>query len=153
MPLSLSTTGPVTAVSAGTSHTAVILADGSLWTWGRNDTQQLGLDQTAPTVSLPAQVPAVTQAAAVGTGTYQTVCLLSDDTLFSWGPQAMGLLGGGAVETLAEVPKAEVAAPAEATQVTFQEETAAWVPLAILAGSAILLVLAGCLSRKERVGV
>ncbi len=147
LPLSLSTTGPVTAVSAGTSHTAVILADGSLWTWGRNDTQQLGLDQTAPTVSLPAQVPAVTQAAAVGTGTYQTVCLLSDDTLFSWGPQAMGLLGGGAVETLAEVPKAE------ATQVTFQEETAAWVPLAILAGSAILLVLAGCLSRKERVGV
>ena len=62
-------------------------------------------------------------------------------------------LGGGAVETLAEVPKAEAAAPAEATQVTFQEETAAWVPLAILAGSAILLVLAGCLSRKERVGV
>ena len=153
LPLSLSTTGPVTAVSAGTSHTAVILADGSLWTWGRNDTQQLGLDQTAPTVSLPAQVPAVTQAAAVGTGTYQTVCLLSDDTLFSWGPQAMGLLGGGAVETLAEVPKAEAAAPAEATQVTFQEETSAWVPLAILAGSAILLVLAGCLSRKERVGV
>lgn len=153
LPLSLSTTGPVTAVSAGTSHTAVILADGSLWTWGRNDTQQLGLDQTAPTVSLPAQVPAVTQAAAVGTGTYQTVCLLSDDTLFSWGPQAMGLLGGGAVETLAEVPKAEAAAPAEATQVTFQEETAAWVPLAILAGSTILLVLAGCLSRKERVGV
>ena len=37
LPLSLSTTGPVTAVSAGTSHTAVILADGSLWTWGRND--------------------------------------------------------------------------------------------------------------------
>lgn len=34
LPLSLSTTGPVTAVSAGTSHTAVILADGSLWTWG-----------------------------------------------------------------------------------------------------------------------
>ena len=62
-------------------------------------------------------------------------------------------LGGGAVETLAEVPKAEAAAPAEATQVTFQEETAAWVPLAILAGSTILLVLAGCLSRKERVGV
>ena len=153
LPLSLSTTGPVTAVSAGTSHTAVILADGSLWTWGRNDTQQLGLDQTAPTVSLPAQVPAVTQAAAVGTGTYQTVCLLSDDTLFSWGPQAMGLLGGGAVETLAEVPKAEAAAPAEATQVTFQEETAAWVPLAILAGTTILLVLAGCLSRKERVGI
>ena len=29
LPLSLSTTGPVTAVSAGTSHTAVILADGS----------------------------------------------------------------------------------------------------------------------------
>ena len=137
----------------GCGVTAVILADGSLWTWGRNDTQQLGLDQTAPTVSLPAQVPAVTQAAAVGTGTYQTVCLLSDDTLFSWGPHAMGLLGGGAVETLAEVPKAEAAAPAEATQVTFQEETAAWVPLAILAGSAILLVLAGCLSRKERVGV
>ena len=27
------------------------------------------------------------------------------------------------------------------------------IPLAILAGSAILLVLAGCLSRKERVGV
>ena len=131
----------------------MILADGSLWTWGRNDTQQLGLDQTAPTVSLPAQVPTVTQAAAVGTGTYQTVCLLSDDTLFSWGPQAMGLLGGGAVETLAEVPKAEAAAPAEATQVTFQEETAAWAPLAILAGSTILLVLAGCLSRKERVGV
>lgn len=156
----------VTAVSAGDYHVAALRADGSLWTWGDNLYGQLGdgtlesrsapakvLDQTAPTVSLPAQVPAVTQAAAVGTGTYQTVCLLSDDTLFSWGPQAMGLLGGGAVETLAEVPKAEAAAPAEATQVTFQEETAAWVPLAILAGSAILLVLAGCLSRKERVGV
>ena len=93
----------------------------------------------------------MTQAAAVGTGTYQTVCLLSDDTLFSWGPQAMGLLGGGAVETLAEVPKQRPPLP-QRPQVTFQEETAAWVPWPFWRA------LRSCwfwraASRKERVGV
>ena len=66
--------------------------------------------------------------------------------------------GGGSTsaapaESTSTAASTEAAAPAEATQVTFQEETAAWVPLAILAGSTILLVLAGCLSRKERVGI
>lgn len=152
LPLSLSTTGPVTAVSAGTSHTAVILADGSLWTWGRNDTQQLGLDQTAPTVSLPAQVPAVTQAAAVGTGTYQTVCLLSDDTLLSWGPQAMACWaaapwnpGGG--------PESRSRRSRRGHTGHLPGGDCGLGPPGHSAGSAILLVLAGCLSRKERVGV
>ncbi|MFR4757485.1 MAG: hypothetical protein ACLT9P_04720 [Evtepia gabavorous] len=152
LPLSLSTTGPVTAVSAGTSHTAVILAGGPSGLGGGTTPSSWVWTRAAPTVSLPAQVPAVTQAAAVGTGTYQTVCLLSDDTLFSGTPghgpagrRRRGNPGGG--------PESEAAAPAGGHTGHLQEETAAWVPLAILAGSAILLVLAGCLSRKERVGV
>lgn len=136
--------GPIAQISAGTSHSAVILSDGRLLAWGRNHSNQLG-QPGAEALAGPSPVSGVTGAAAVATGTYHTACLLADGTLLAWGPQS--LLGGGAVEAMAPL-----AVPAEATQVLFHAGTPSYkLPLSVLLGSAALMLLAGLLTGNRRV--
>ena len=42
MPAAVSLPAAVSNVTVGAGHTAAILSDGTLWTWGRNDAMQLG---------------------------------------------------------------------------------------------------------------
>ncbi len=132
--------GAATAVFAGTGHTVALLADGTLWTWGRNDHGQLGLEGAAATVPQPTQVPQVTGVAAVAAGTYHTACLLDDGTLLTWGAPA--LLGSG-TEAWAEGEEAAAA------QVSLEEGTS-WVPLIALGGSLVILVSVGLATRPRR---
>ena len=143
LPVPVDLPAAVRTVSAGTGHTAALLADGTLWTWGRNDRQQLGLDRQETTVPQPAQVATGDKVRSVSAGTYQTVCLLADGTLQTWGSQFIALPGEGeAQEALAPV---QVVPEGDGGPV--------WVPWVILGSSAVLLAAAGCRGRKERVGV
>lgn len=143
-PVEVMLPGPVAAVSAGTGTTAALLTDGTLWTWGRNESGQLGLTQAGMSVSRPAQVSGVTQIAAVSTGAYQTLCVQADGTLLSWGKPALGQMNGGKKGT----------APSEALEaepMTFSSQGSAWGPWVILLGSALLMILVGMgLHRKQR---
>jgi alpha-tubulin suppressor-like RCC1 family protein len=76
------------------SHSAGIRADGTLWTWGRNDFGQLG-DGTTTNRSRPVQVGGETNWASVACGQYHTVALRTDGTLWSWGDNEYGGLGDG----------------------------------------------------------
>lgn len=133
---------PATAISAGASHTAAVLADGSLWTWGRNASRQLGQGDAAAT-PLPSPVPQAAGVVAVSTGTYHTVCLQTDGALITWGPK--NLSGGGAAEAMAGTASA-----AAATQAVFPTGGPPWTPLAVLAGSTALMLLLGLLFRNRR---
>lgn len=76
-------TGSWTAVSAGASHSAAIKTNGTLWTWGSNDSGRLGLGDTTNRSS-PVQV-GTSSWAAVSAGAAHTLGIKSDGTLAAWG--------------------------------------------------------------------
>ena len=83
------------AVAAGDNHTCGILADGSVWCWGSDDSGQLGDGMTANSV-VPKKITALPQSAkSIAAGTVNTCAILKDATLWCWGSNANGNLGVG----------------------------------------------------------
>ena len=82
-----------TAIACGRVHTAVLLADGTVRTFGLNSNGQLGVNDTASRLT-PVQVWGISSSAvAVACGYYHTLVLLADGTVRSFGNSAFGALG------------------------------------------------------------
>ena len=81
-------------VATGSSHTAAIKTDGTLWNWGNNQSGQLG-DNTLSAKSSPIQtVAGGTNWKQVSCGTTHTAAIKTDGTLWLWGVNATsGALG------------------------------------------------------------
>jgi alpha-tubulin suppressor-like RCC1 family protein len=79
-------TAAVLGVAASDEHSLAVLADGTVWGWGRNTSQQLGFyepwEQTAPS---PVRVPGVAGATMVAAGDGFSLALLTDGTVWNWG--------------------------------------------------------------------
>ncbi|MCZ6688290.1 MAG: hypothetical protein O7H41_01680 [Planctomycetota bacterium] len=93
----------VTGVAAGIYHTAALLGDGTVRSWGHNSSGQLG-DGTIAHSLVPVQVvdrsdPTgfLTSVSAVAVGWHQTVALLGDGTVRAWGYNYYGVLGDGTI--------------------------------------------------------
>jgi len=90
----LSYGGGVGKVAAGHYHTAVILADGTVQTFGQNNTSQLGINVSGGTRQTPVQVFGISSSAvAVAGGRYHTAVLLADGTVRTFGQNFGGNLG------------------------------------------------------------
>ena len=93
---------PVTTFAGGTNwkqvacggyYTAAIKTDGTLWTWGNNDSGQLG-DNTITTRSTPVTTFAGgTNWKQVACGFFHTTAIKTDGTLWTWGRNSYGQLG------------------------------------------------------------
>lgn len=91
-------------VAAGIGHSLALTADGNVYSWGSDDTGQLGLARTlnrlaGRLVDLPAG--AVVKAMAAGRG--HSLALTSDGSVYSWGQNNYGQLGDGTT-TLRSTP-------------------------------------------------
>jgi alpha-tubulin suppressor-like RCC1 family protein len=80
-------------VSSGYAHMAAIKTDGSLWTWGRNNIGQIGINNTANR-----SIPVTTFAGgndwkSVTCGEYHTAAIKTDGSLWTWGFGDFGRLG------------------------------------------------------------
>jgi alpha-tubulin suppressor-like RCC1 family protein len=82
-------------VAAGSTHSAAIHPDGTLWTWGGNFSGGLG-DGTTTTRGIPAQVGTANNWQSVAAGTFYTLAIRTDGTLWGWGNNGSGQLGSGA---------------------------------------------------------
>ena len=80
-------------LSTGAAFGATV-TPASSWAWGANGSGQLG-DGTTVDKSIPTQVGATTDWAAVSVGGWHTIALKTDGTLWAWGGNAYGKLGDG----------------------------------------------------------
>jgi alpha-tubulin suppressor-like RCC1 family protein len=101
---------PVTSVQTAWENSGVLLADGTYWDWGYNTTGQLGDGSTAPSalpvqVNLPAAVNTVSEGGSVAQNG-QTIAVLSNGSVYTWGNDARGQLGIGYHERQQTVPVA-----------------------------------------------
>jgi hypothetical protein len=90
----------VSAISGGYYHTAALKSDGTVWTWGRNNYGQLGNNSytdssTAVEVVGQDGSGTLSDIKAIAGGSYHTVALKSDGTVWAWGRNASGQLGNG----------------------------------------------------------
>jgi len=97
----LAEVGRVTSMSCGVEHSAVVLEDGSLYTFGRNDCGQLGIDDFSKQLSsTPIRVAdglsklRSLRCEAVACGYYFTV-VIANGTLHAFGANDFGQLGVG----------------------------------------------------------
>jgi alpha-tubulin suppressor-like RCC1 family protein len=80
-------------VAGGSERTAAIKTDGTLWTWGNNNSAQLG-DNTQTDRSIPVTTFAGgTNWKQVSCGNEHTAAIKTDGTLWTWGVNGNGRLG------------------------------------------------------------
>jgi alpha-tubulin suppressor-like RCC1 family protein len=82
------------SVLAGYAFTVATKTDGTLWSWGLNNSGQLGLGNQSK-YSSPKQVGSLTNWLNVAGAGYTTLAVKTDGTLWSWGGNTDGQLGLG----------------------------------------------------------
>jgi hypothetical protein len=107
----LGTGRTATAIACGSYHTAVILDNGTVKVWGRNNYGQLGQGNTTTlgdnSNEMGDNLSAVSlgsgrTATAIACGYYHTVVILDNGTVKVWGRNNYGQLGQGSTTTLGD---------------------------------------------------
>jgi len=80
-------------VAVGEDHMAAIKPNGSLWTWGRNQSGQLGTGNNIDRSSPQTTVAGGTDWKQVSCGNINTAAVKTDGTLWTWGDNFYGQLG------------------------------------------------------------
>jgi alpha-tubulin suppressor-like RCC1 family protein len=84
----------IIAITAGSSYSVALRADGTVWAWGANNAGQLG-DGTTEGRRAPVLVTGLTRVSAIAARGTHTLALIADGTVRSWGSNGKGELGNG----------------------------------------------------------
>jgi alpha-tubulin suppressor-like RCC1 family protein len=82
-------------VAGGASYTTAVKTDGTLWTWGINDSGQLGTGNTVSRSSPTTPTGGGTNWKQVAGGSNHAAAVKTDGTLWAWGNNGSGRLGDG----------------------------------------------------------
>ncbi|KFE63735.1 MopE-related protein [Hyalangium minutum] len=82
------------AIAAGNSHSLALRLDGSVWTWGLNNSGQLG-HGTQTNSSTPLRVAGLPAIKAIAAGNSHSLALGVDGRVWAWGMNSFGQLGDG----------------------------------------------------------
>ena len=80
-------------VACGDEHTAAIKTDGTLWTWGNGSLAQLGINGNTNRSTPVTTFAGGTNWKQVACGSNHTAAIKTDGTLWTWGNNAVGMLG------------------------------------------------------------
>lgn len=86
------------AVSAGSSHSLGLRSDGTLWGWGSNGASTLGLGADVWGSVTPTQIGTDSDWVAIAAGSYHSLALKSNGTLWGWGLNSWGEVGTGSTD-------------------------------------------------------
>jgi alpha-tubulin suppressor-like RCC1 family protein len=81
------------SIAGGLGHTIALKTDGSLWSWGRNDSGQLGVNNTTFRSTPVTTLLGGTNWKSIAGGLTHTIALKTDGSLWSWGGNGNGQLG------------------------------------------------------------
>ena len=84
----------VTAIAGGWGHSLTLKNDGTVWTWGYNESGQLGNGTNDDSI-VPVQVLGLTGITAIAEGWGHSLSLKDDGTVWTWGHNESGQLGNG----------------------------------------------------------
>lgn len=98
----------VIGMAGGLEHSAILLADGTVWTTGDDTYGQLGVGGTAVDSQIPVQVTGLANVKAVAAGDHHCAVLLADGTLRTWGRNHHGQCGFSSATTAYFTPQAPV---------------------------------------------
>ena len=103
-PVQVSGLTDVTAIAAGGTHSVALKTDGTVWSWGNNDSGQLGDTTSGTDRTSPVQVSGLTDITAIAAGGSHSMALKSDGTVWCWGDNSSGQLGDNNDPTDSNVP-------------------------------------------------
>ena len=86
----------VSYVSAGAFSVYTIRGDGTAWAWGDNSFGQLGTGSKQPESTAPHELARLRDVVAIAGGSADAYALLKNGTVWAWGDNSLGQLGGGA---------------------------------------------------------
>jgi alpha-tubulin suppressor-like RCC1 family protein len=98
------TPGQVTGLPAGVkayrawgadTHTAVLMADGTVWAFGSNQAGQLGIGSFTTQSLVPVQVQGLGDVVVLTARDFHNQAILTDGSVWSWGSGLSGELGDG----------------------------------------------------------
>ncbi len=84
----------VKGIAAGAFTAYAIVAGGKAWSWGDNSFGQLGTGSSAVVSTAPREIVGLSDVVAIRAGTSDAYALLSDGTVWVWGDNSLGQLGG-----------------------------------------------------------
>lgn len=88
----------ITQVAAGAAHSLALAKDGSVWSWGANDSGQLG-DESKLNRNVPEMIKHLQEVQALASGHSHNLALKKDGTVWAWGLNESGQVGVGSFET------------------------------------------------------
>jgi len=118
-------------IAAGRDHSVALLDNGTVRTWGANDSGQLGDGSTTGSAA-PVAVPDLGAVAQVGAGGRHSVARSLDGTLVAWGDNSHGQVGDGTTTTrltpvrVDNLDSATVVAAGDQHTVAVDEDGALW---------------------------
>jgi alpha-tubulin suppressor-like RCC1 family protein len=99
---------PIVAVGGGRDHNFGMEAGGALHAWGANQNGQLGLGSVGSGQATPTPVSTITGVTDATGGSFHTLALRSNGTVWSWGRNLYGELGDPSASPIRSQP-AEIA--------------------------------------------
>jgi Alpha-tubulin suppressor and related RCC1 domain-containing proteins len=92
IPICIDETSGIVAIACGRYHSMALLADGTVWAWGYNNSGQLGIDSTE-NAYCPEEVHSISNIKLIACGDNYSFAVTGDGVLFAWGSNAYGGLG------------------------------------------------------------